>query len=240
MPADGNEVEGPVTVVADTSEPAALLELVRARGVPVERRRLAPADYVVGAVAFERKTVRDFYSSIVRKRLFEQLVRLKEAYPPPVVLLLEGDLAWAATLAEPRPFWGALASAAVDVGVAVLPTPDAQASAEVLALVARRMGAAGRGSEVRFKPRLLGPTAAQEFAVQGLPGIGDVTSASLLERFGSVRRVFAASGRELLKVPGVGKKRAAAIEEFLERPYAGRQARLPREAASPEGEDADG
>ncbi|MFN2623742.1 MAG: hypothetical protein ABR611_12965, partial [Chthoniobacterales bacterium] len=34
--------------------------------------------------------------------------------------------------------------------------------------------------------------------------IGEVVSDALLDRFGTVRRVFAASERELLRAPGVG------------------------------------
>lgn len=62
--------------------------------------------------------------------------------------------------------------------------------------------------------------------MQGLPGIGDVVSDNLLQHFGSLRRLFAAGEKEMQKVPGVGKGRAADIDELLERPYAGRQRRL--------------
>lgn len=222
--------EPPPLVVVDTSEPIDMVALLAREGVEVERQRLAPADYVVGPIAIERKSVADFHASMIDKRLFEQLGRLKETYPT-CALVLEGDPAFFASRQSPRASWGALCSIAFDFDVAVIPTPDRASTAELLAVLARRVvrerDGSGRG-DVRYKPRLLGPHAEQRFAVQGLPRIGDVVSESLLEHFGSVRRVFAASEKELLRVAGVGKGRARDITEFLDRPFEGTQRRLPR------------
>ena len=230
---DGPDAQAPVpapSLVADANEPPGLLALLRERGVEVERRRLAPADFVVGRLAIERKSVGDFHASMIDKRLFEQITRLREAYPAPVALLLEGDLSFFEERRQPKASWGALAAIAVDLGVTVLPTSSKEASADLLSVLARRAargpGAGGMRHDVRFKPRLPGPASEQRFAVQGLPGIGDVVSDKLLEHFGSVRRVFAATERELLRVPGVGKGRAKEIAAFLDRAYPGRQGRL--------------
>lgn len=223
-------------VVVDASEPPEMLDLLRAAGIDVERRRLAPADYVVGPVAIERKSVGDFHASMIDKRLFEQVGRLKETYPT-CALVLEGDPAFFDERSRPRSggissraTWGAMCSLAFDFDLTIIPTSGREATAELLGVLARRVlrerGAGGGGPEVRYKPRLLGPHAEQKFAVQGLPGIGDVVSESLLSHFGSVRRVYAATERELIRVPGIGKGRAADIREFLERPFEGRQRRL--------------
>lgn len=217
----------PPTIVVDTSEPPEMLDLLRAAGVHVERQRLAPADYVVGPIAIERKSVVDFHASMIDKRLFEQVARLKETYPT-CALVLEGDPAFFDARKSPRAIWGAIGSLAFDFEMQLIPTSGREATAELLAVLARRMQrerGGGRG-EVRYKPRMLGPHAEQKFAVQGLPGIGDVVSESLLEHFGSVRRVFAATERELLRAPGVGKGRAADITQFLDRKFEGRQRRL--------------
>lgn len=221
----------PPIVVVDTSEPPEMLELLREREVIVERQRLAPADYVVGPIALERKSVGDFHASMIDKRLFEQVARLKETYPT-CALVLEGDPAFFDERKSPRATWGALCSLAFDFDLQVIPTSGREATAEMLAVLARRVvrerGVGGGGPEVRYKPRLLGPHAEQKFAVQGLPRIGDVVSENLLEHFGSVRRVFAASEKELLRVPGIGKGRARDISAFLDKPFEGRQKRLGR------------
>lgn len=221
------DAEEPLTLVMDVHEPVEVLDGLQRRGVPVERRKLHPADYVVGAVGVERKNVRDFFSSLTSKRLFEQVTRLKESYSCPI-LILEGDAGeFVDGLANPDAFWGALASVAVDAGVPVLPTPTRDGTAAVLARVHARLSREGARSEVRFKPRLIGPAAELKFVVQGLPGVGDVQSARLLERFGTVRRVFQAAEKDLVRVPGLGKKKAHAIADVLDRDYEGAQRRLP-------------
>lgn len=214
------------TVVADVHEPIDLVSSLARKGVVVERQKLAPADFLVGPLAIERKSVGDFHQSLLSKRLFEQLARMKQTYPPPVALLLEGDLAQIASRQNPSATWGALCAIALDLEVAILPTPDREGSADLLATLARRMAKEGRRAEVRFKPRMLSEDAAQRFAVQGLPGIGDVVSDSLLERFGSVRRVFTGHEKDFLKVPGIGKVRAREMDAFLDSEYSGRQARF--------------
>lgn len=216
-------------VVVDRREPDDLLDLLREQGVEVERRVLAPADFVVGNLAIERKSVGDFHASLIDKRLFEQAARMTSTYDE-CALLLEGDLGFFAERRHPRAIWGAMASLAMGFGLAILPVPDKASSAQMLGVLARRALREGRGSngapEVRFRPRMPTPGAQQKFAVQGLPGIGDVVSEALLERFGTVRRVYEASEKDLLRAPGVGKLRAREITAFLDRPFEGRQKRL--------------
>src|SRR5689334_18011559 len=55
----------PAVIVVDANEPLDMLDLLRERGAAVERRRLAPADYVVGPVGVERKSVGDYHSSMI-------------------------------------------------------------------------------------------------------------------------------------------------------------------------------
>jgi excinuclease ABC subunit C len=48
-----------------------------------------------------------------------------------------------------------------------------------------------------------------------IPGIGPSLRALLLKHFGSMRRLAAASVEEIMEVPGVGRKRAIAVSEYL-------------------------
>ena len=59
-------------LVIDVNEPGDIPERLRALGVDFEIKRIAPGDYVLGPVGIERKTLADFFNSLVRKRLFEQ------------------------------------------------------------------------------------------------------------------------------------------------------------------------
>lgn len=229
-------VTEPFPLVVDCHEPEDLVDLLRAAGVPLEVQKLHPADFIVGSVAVERKSVRDFFNSLIQQRLFEQVNRLRETYAC-ALLVLEGDISYFRELKNPAAFWGAYASISVDFGVPIVQTPTKADTAAFLATLHRRESKAGRGAQVRFKPRseLMTLPERQKFAVQGLPRVGDQLSENLLERFGTVRNIYLARERDLLRVPLIGKKIAREIEEFLDAPYKGRQQRF-ASGDPPEGE----
>src|SRR5712664_2968060 len=98
-----------VRVAVDEREkPSGVPDELRSRGASVEDRVLEVADYVVGEYAVERKSVRDFVSSLFSGRLFDQAHRLGEAYRMGM-LVVEGDL-WEELkhVRNPRSLWGAL------------------------------------------------------------------------------------------------------------------------------------
>src|SRR5438093_2982165 len=96
-----------IPLVVDSNEPEDIPERLRELGVEIEVRKIAPGDYVLGPVGIERKTLYDFFNSMVRKTLFEQVQRLRDAYPQPHVYL-EGDLALISKVEKPQAILGAL------------------------------------------------------------------------------------------------------------------------------------
>lgn len=216
----------PEILYVDVHEPAEVEAYLKQAGIPTLRRALAPGDYVVGEVGVERKTLRDFFSSIVRKRLFEQVFRLRETYPKSL-LLVEGDLALLEEYRNPKAFWGAFLALQLEEGIPVLFSPDEAHTALALETLYRRQERTGSSYGLRYKPKLMDLQQRQEFLVQGLPHVGDALSRSLLERFGTVRRVMAASERDLQKVPKIGRVKALEILTLLDSPYGGERGRLP-------------
>ncbi|MGI0150042.1 MAG: ERCC4 domain-containing protein, partial [Thermoplasmata archaeon] len=95
-----------VPLIVDVNEPDDIPHRLRQLGVDIEVQRIAPGDYVLGPVGIERKTLTDFFNSLVRKRLFEQVQRLRDAYPQPL-LVLEGDLSEISTFKHPQAVLGA-------------------------------------------------------------------------------------------------------------------------------------
>ncbi len=193
--------------------------------MPVEVKQIYPGDYVVGEVAVERKTVTDFFSSLVKQRLFEQVQRLRDSYPMPLVLV-EGDLAEISEYKNPRAFWGAFLKFALDDNVPLVFTPDQEQTCQALVTLHRRIGAKAAEYGLRHKPKTLDLEARQRFLVQGLPSVGETLSQNLLERFGSVRGVFNADERALADVAKIGPKKAAEIARVVTAKWEGRQRRL--------------
>jgi ERCC4-type nuclease len=222
-----------IPLIVDANEPEDIPERLRELGVEIEVRKIAPGDYVLGPIGIERKALFDFFNSIVRKRLFEQVRRLRDAYPQPL-LILEGDLSEISTFKHPQSILGALVALEVGERVPILTTADKDQTALLLSVLWKRQekGAADYG--LRHKPKALSLDQRQRFVVEGLPSIGETLSRNLLERFGSVRAVLTASEEELKKVPKIGDIKAAEIVRLLTAPYKGHQKHLDRDATEDE------
>ncbi|HZL45284.1 MAG TPA: ERCC4 domain-containing protein [Opitutaceae bacterium] len=210
-----------VRIIADDRENAggviaAIRELV---GVNVEVRRLTCGDFLVeNRFIVERKTLHDFASSIVDSRLFKQASSIARG-PHRGVLVLEGVSADLRTIGVQRDaLQGALISVSVFLGLAVLRAQDAAETARLLVYLGRQARAFVHGALPRPGYRPKGRRARQLFLLQGLPRIGPERAARLLDRFGSVQAVAAASAAELASVDGIGEAIAGGIRWVLAAP----------------------
>jgi ERCC4-type nuclease len=101
------------TIVVDSREAntaAKIVKGLRERGCTVEIQLLQKGDYILSDVcAVERKTVRDFVYTLTHRYLFDQLFKLKEAYPK-ALILLEGYLPiiYKFSRIKPASVWGAM------------------------------------------------------------------------------------------------------------------------------------
>ncbi|MFX1426504.1 MAG: ERCC4 domain-containing protein, partial [Promethearchaeota archaeon] len=92
--------------------------------ITYESKQLDIADIIISSeVAIERKEGFDFVSSIMDNRLFEQLLRLKDTYTYPI-LILEGlnDNVFENTGMKVSSIYGALAYISYKLGISVIPT----------------------------------------------------------------------------------------------------------------------
>src|SRR6188474_282291 len=172
---------------------------------------LPSADYVLSDdVAVERKTASDFVASILDRRLFGQVTRMKVLFPR-AVLIIEGDLKQVPHSIDMEAIRGALAFLTVREGITVLQLNDATETAAMLRIMARhaqeRMGQPVSLREPR--PQIEELYAA--YLVEGLPGVGPRRARMLLAHFGSPAAIMCAAAEELSKVPGIGKKSALRI-----------------------------
>lgn len=214
-----------IPLVIDSNEPQDIPEKLRALGVEFEVKKIAPGDYVLGPVGIERKTLSDFFRSLVNKRLFEQVRRLREAYPQPL-LILEGDLAEISTFRHPQALLGALLALETAERVPVLTTADKDQTVLLLSVLWKRQDRAAAEYGLRHKPKGLTIDQRQRFLVEGLPSVGETLARNLLEHFGSVQGVFNASEEELKKVAKIGDIKAAEIVKLVRAKYEREQRRL--------------
>jgi DNA excision repair protein ERCC-4 len=206
----------PVQVVADHREArGAVIDALRSRSdVRVSMGRLELGDYELnGRLLFERKTLRDLAVSLKDGRLFEQGRRLA-ASPLCRALILEGtsrDLPQTGMRREA--LQGALITLTLFLGIPLLRSAAPEESARLMVYAARQFDAITRGAPPRLfaGKRPKGKRRTQLRILQALPGIGPESARRLLEKFGSVEAILAASVEDLMGVPGVGRGRAEAI-----------------------------
>jgi ERCC4-type nuclease len=207
-----------VRIVADDRENAGgvIAALRELPGVDVEVRRLPCGDFLVGEqFTVERKTLRDFASSIIDGRVFRQASAIGRN-PRRGVLVLEGSSADLPAVGVQREaLQGALICVSVFLGMAVLRAHDPAETARLIVYLGRQAKAYAHGSHPRPGHRPKGRRARQLFLLQGLPRVGPERAARLLDRFGSVQAVATASAADLATVDGIGESIAARIRWAL-------------------------
>jgi fanconi anemia group M protein len=188
---------------------------------------LPSADYVLSEeVAVERKTASDFVASILDRRLFGQVTRMKILFPR-ALLIIEGNLTQVPHSIDMEAIRGALAFLVVREGITVLQVGDAVESAAMLHIMARHaQERMGQPISLR-EPRPPIEELYAAYLVEGLPGVGPRRARLLLAHFGTPAAVMCASAEELAQVPGIGRKSAQRIWQAV-------NARYPSETSPPQ------
>jgi len=203
-------------IIDERERKSGIPELLKKVGVNVEIKTLSIGDYIVAPeTVVERKSIKDFMSSIFDGRLFDQCNRLKEHFQFPIILI-EGNVDEIDEIAEnPLVFYGAISSVAIDFKIPIIPTPNASHTAKLLVSMCSRKDVT-KGPFLK-KIRKSNDIQRQQLSVLcSLPGVGEKLAIRLLEKFGTPLRALSASTSELSKVNGLGITRAKKIKNMLE------------------------
>lgn len=177
----------PLRIIVDNRE-RKLMEIfdLKSDKIIYESEQLEVADVLVSQdVAIERKEGFDFVSSIVDNRLFEQLLRMKEVYQSPI-LILEGlnDEVFENTGVNIVSIYGALAFISYKLKIPVIPTRNLEDTAIVIERIAYR-------EQVKDNMPILARKATKQksleekrsFIIEGLEETGPKKAKTLIETF---------------------------------------------------------
>jgi len=184
-------------------------------GFEVEFRELKVADYLVNNVAIERKTISDFISSLINKRIIRQLQELQQYENR--LLIIEGideqelysDDSEGINANAIRGF---LLSVTLRHKTSIILTKNYEDTAKYLAVLARKKE---KESSLNVTKKSLNKKERLQFILEGFPGIGPKTAKKLLSRFGTLKNIANASIEELTEA--IGKK--ADIFKLIEEQY---------------------
>jgi ERCC4-type nuclease len=174
-------------------------------GLEIEFRELKVADYLVNNIAIERKTVSDFISSMINKRLSFQLNDLQQYENK--LLLIEGleehDLYSddPERGVSPNAVRGFLLSILLKHKIPILFTKDEEDTARFINVLARKKETE---SSLNVTKKSLNKKEQIQFILEGFPGIGPKTAKKLLKEFHSIKGILNVSEEELTK--SIGKK----------------------------------
>jgi Fanconi anemia group M protein len=185
----------------------------------VEVRELKVADYIVNDVAIERKTVSDFISSMINKRLIGQLESMQKYKNR--ILLIEGideqELYSEARFLDggmhPNAIRGFLISILLKYKTPILFTKDVEDTAKFISVLAKRKE---KELSLNVSKKSFNSKERMQFIIEGFPGIGPKSAKKLLEHFKSLKNIFNASQEELESVIG---KKAEAVKKIIEDNY---------------------
>ncbi len=218
--------------IVDSREPPWIIELLKRVCREVEIKLLPVGDIVAHrgrlGVLVERKTVRDFFSSVWSGRLWEQLAKLTSVEEVAGVrvarriLLVEGSFTQQAyTLSEPRKklasVSGALMECQFRYGIPVIQVDSAVMLEEFIRVLVSREEAGkneGEPEERWFRPVRVTRVPERDvkvYVLSSIPFIGRKLATELLREFGTIARIANASRHELMRVPGIGEKLATKI-----------------------------
>jgi len=187
-------------------------------GMDIEFKNLKIADYITKGIVVERKTVSDFISSMINKRLLKQLEELGQY--PNKLLIVEGireeelyNDSENMVGMHPNSVRGFLLSILLKYHVPILFTKDYLDTAKFLCILAKRRP---KELPLNVNKKSLNKKERLQFILEGFPGIGPKTAKKLLKKFKTLKDVANATEKELKETIG---KRAEILCKIINEKY---------------------
>ncbi|MGB9707878.1 MAG: ERCC4 domain-containing protein [Candidatus Pacearchaeota archaeon] len=205
-------------IIVDKREKNSLVlaELIE-RKHDIKLEQLQVADYVIGQVAVERKTLADFVSSMLNKRLLRQLEELKQ-YPKPLLIIegIDDHPLYEFGKLNPNAIRGMMLSIMLEFKIPIVLTKNSKDTAEFLILIDKRQGREEKEISLKAKRKAFNLAQQQQFILESFPGIGPATAKSLLKKFKTIKAVINAKPEQLKEIIG---KKAEMIKKIIEAKY---------------------
>ena len=208
-------------VIVDFHEKNSLVasELINL-GCEIEFKHLHIGDYIAKDVIIERKTVSDFISSMLNRRLINQLQQMRQVQNK---LLIIEDIEEQELYSSDKEnkeksginanaIRGMLLSIVLSFQVPIILTKNYEDTASFLAILAKK-----REKEINlnFKKKSRNVKEQIQYIIEGFPGIGPKTAKKLLKEFKTIKNIINTSDEDLQKV--IGKK--ADIFKMIDKSY---------------------
>ena len=190
-----------VPIIIDTREKNSLIaaNLIEQKA-NTSFEKLEVGDYLVQNTCIERKTFSDFLSSMINKRLPEQLINLKkyEKY----FLIIEGfGYSYNKYNINENAIRGMLLSIATSFQVPIIYTANESDTSKFLISLAKKYEKKSKTEySIRQNKTAKSLEEQKQFILEGFPEIGPSTAKALLTEFEKLKDIFKALPEELQKI----------------------------------------
>ncbi len=181
--------------------PASLVKL----GLEVEFKELKVADYITNGAVVERKTISDFITSMINKRLLKQLGELQQ-YKTKLIIIegIDSQELYDDTVngINGNAIRGFLLSISLKHKIPIIFSKNSEDTAKFISVLAKKQ----KQQEISLnaKKRNLTKKEQMQFVLESFPKIGPATARKLLEKFETLSNIFSTPQEELEKI--IGKK----------------------------------
>ena len=214
--------ESKIKIFADFREKGSnVIKELANQGLNLKIQNLAVGDYILSSrVCVEFKTKPDFVSSLIDKRLLQQVKALKNNYEKPLIIIEGEEDLYSIRKVHPNAINGMLAAILIDFGIPIVYTKNFLETASLLKSIAKReQEYEKKDMGVRTEKKPLTTKEQQEFIVESLPGVGPNLAKSLLKEFKSVKELVNADHPDLQRVDKLGPKKATEIKRIVDEIY---------------------
>ena len=202
-------------IIADVHEKNSLVlsELHKSTQVRLQIKSLKIADYLIGNIAIERKTTSDLISSMINKRLIQQLNQMQKYNRS--LLIIEGDIN--EILQEDnniaKAIRGLILSISTNFQTSIIFSQDYEDTSKYLITLAKQQ--LKSKTPISLHSRIPKTTKEQkQYILESFPNIGPKKSEQLLKKFKTIKNTINASEEELEEIL---KKRAKEFKNLLEK-----------------------
>ncbi len=191
------------TIIADVHEKNSLVisELKSNNQINTEIKSLKIGDYLINKTIIERKTINDFISSMLSKRLITQLKNMQKY--PQQILIIEGDLSSALfktkTKLNPNAIRGFILSIINNYQIPIIMTQNYKDTAQYLITFAKQQLKKPIQQSLHSRiPKTIPEQ--KQYVLEAFPNIGPATAKKLLKKFKTLSNVLNATTEELADV----------------------------------------
>jgi Fanconi anemia group M protein len=204
-------------IIMDTREKQSLIaaNLIEQKA-NIKFEKLDIGDYLIQDTIIERKTFSDFISSMISKRLQEQLINLKK-YPKQYLLLEGFYYNYNDFKIHENAIKGMLISIATDFKIPIIYTENETDTSKFLILTAKRYEKKKQLIPLRHLKNSKSFEKQKQFILEGFPGVGPTIAQELLKKYETLENIFKTQKKELEKINKFDKNKIKEFKKLLEK-----------------------